>query len=165
MKWGIIIIAVVLIGTMITSTIGFIWKDQSVEDVNREKIEFDIGGSKIPLDNKIDELSAVEIPLNIPSIHEKFYIVVENKTYNQIAYKLTKLAASFGIRATKACINEEDCDSNLPIVNCNSTTIILQNNNQNKPIQVDQNCIILQGEYLWINKLSERLILWMITGN
>ena len=43
MTWGIIIIDVVLIGTMITSTIGFIWKDQSVEDVNREKIEFDIG--------------------------------------------------------------------------------------------------------------------------
>ncbi len=163
MKWGVILIALVLIGTMITSTIGFIWKDQSTED-NREKSELDIGNSKIPLDNKINELSTIEIPLAVPVINEKFYIVVENKTYDQIAYKLTKLAASFGIRATKACIDEEGCDINLPIVDCNSTTIIMRNNNQNKPIQADQNCIILQGDYLWVNKLSERLILWIITG-
>ena len=157
MKSGAIIIALLLIGTMVFSTIGFIWEGQQQEKEPAIKI-----GNEA-FDNKVGELSDIDMPLSMPKINEKFYIITENKTYDNIANKLIRLSSSANIRATKACLKEENCTSDLPIVNCNDPVIILQNNIQNKQMQINQKCVTFEGDYYWLNKLSERFVLWLLT--
>jgi len=84
-------------------------------------------------------------PLYLSSEHaEATYEIVSN--LNQIS-----------LRTQNACLNENDCEGDLPTITCEDNFIIIEEKNQTNIIQ-DNNCVFIQGPQENLTMVSDEFL-------
>lgn len=168
-----------IIIVMISSVIGFVYTRPSNTNQNTNSFNYNganfnpqqnggysvnVNGNNFIFDYLPNELNNIELPdFNLEA--NKYYLIFNATEYdNNLAYSLNKLGYTLkllGIMVNTACINEQNCDSNLPIKDCSNYAFYLKKSNVNK-VYLQDKCIILEGDNLGLSKLVDRINLKLV---
>ena len=179
MKKSNLILVVFIVFIMITSAIGFIYTPKDNNDLNQNSISykghnfqlttdnryvFDLNGNQIIFDNNPSDLDSINLPI-FQITQDKVYLIFNpGERDNNLDYSMSKLAYTLqnkGIRTVLACSKEENCDAELPIKDCENEAFYFKKDNITK-IYKDNNCVVLQGDSININKYVDKLDLALI---
>jgi len=172
-----LILAIFIIVLMVSSVIGFIY----VNPTNDNSGSFDYKGFKFRLDangryfTEVNgasfifdynprDLNNIELPDFIIQ-NQKYYILTNLTQLNaNLDYSINKLRYNLnllGILTIPACINEQECNPNLPIKDCNVDAFYFKKGNINK-VSIENKCIIIEGDDLGLSKLVDKVNLRLI---
>jgi len=90
------------------------------------------------------------------------YISSENSQAEAEIYKNLFYQNQIAQRVQYACLENETCDGNLPVKNCEDNFIIIKESENNK-VKQENNCIFIEGNKDDLIKLSDSF-LFKITG-
>jgi len=80
----------------------------------------------------------------------------------EASYEIYNNFKNVALRITPACIDENDCEENLPIKNCEDNLIIINRNETLKVMQED-NCLFIQGPEENLTRITDG-VLYKIVG-
>ena len=155
-----IFVTLFIIVIMITSVLGFIAiqsgsnnNSQTTKKINDHKFDLingrwvtSINGQQFVFDSLPDQLKGYEV--NDIKLNTKNYIIYDFSK-NDLENELIKLELTLrltGNGGVRACLNEKECDNELPIVNCNDVNgFYFKLNYETKDVTKDGNCIAIEG--------------------
>ena len=172
MKKVQLFVVIFIIVIMISSVIGFVYtepEDNNSNSFNYKGFKFilnsnsryqaDINGKLFIFDYLPNELINIELP-SFDLDSDKYYLLINYTEKDQnLDYNLNKLGYSLsltGKRANLACINEQDCDINLPVKNCEDNSFYFKKSNLNK-IYLQDKCIVIESNNIEMSKLIDKL--------
>lgn len=155
-RFNQLLVGLILIFLMILSTLGYALSGNQEEN-NSEKITYNglefvfqnnywvmnIEGMQFGFKYNPKEVKEMNPKINGISLYynQPLYIESEDSTStSEIYINLNQIVQ----RMQNACINESDCEGDLPIKNCSSNFIIIQENEIPLIIQ-NQSCVFIQG--------------------
>ncbi len=161
-----VLITLFLVVIMITSVLGFIAlqgnnNSNSATSKNFNGYKFDlingrwitnVNGQQFVFDNLPDQLKGYEV--NNINLNGNNYIVYDFSK-NEIEDSLTKLELVLrltGKGGLRACLNEKECDNELPIVDCSKVNgFYFKINNENNIVGKEGNCVKIEGNTFQIS--------------
>jgi len=164
-RFNQILVGLVLIFIMILSVLGYglVGRDSSKEEkiifngIEFKKInnlwEIEQENFKFVFKYNPKEIERVNSQVDyFDSYYNKpLYISSENLEATEEIYQNMY---SFVERMQKACLNEEECEGDLPIKNCENNFIIIRESN-NSRITQNQNCVFIEGNQENLVKLTD----------
>jgi len=152
-----IIIGIILVGLMVISTAGYslMSNKETTSDskVNEKGYDFyregDIWRTTIDgvtlrfsyLPSELDNVS-VEGSYDLGSYYQKpLYLAGSNEAYMEVLNVL----GSYVLRYQEACINETNCEGNLPMKSCENNLIVFSSGSETK-VYNNQSCVYIQGD-------------------
>ena len=176
MKKTQVFVAIFILLIMIFSAIGFVYTNP---DTNQNSLDYkgfkfvlnqnnqyqiDMNGNSFIFDYNPNDLSNIDIPeFNLEG--DKYYILVNySDVDNNLEYSLGKLGYTLnllGVRPVLACDNEQNCQENLPVKDCNSNSFYFKKSNLNK-VYLDNKCIVIEGDTTGISKSVDKINLKLI---
>jgi len=179
MKKSNLLLVIFIVFIMITSAIGFIYTPEDDNALNENSVSYKgfnfdlttdnryitiINGNNIVFDNSPDSLENIDLP-NFQITQDKIYLIFDpGEKDTSLDYSISKLAYTLqikGVRAVLACSKEKDCPNELPIKDCNNEAFYFKKSNLTN-IYKDNNCIVLQGDNININKYVDKIDLALI---
>ena len=116
----------------------------------------DIGDFKFIFKNNPNEVQ--EISTNVTYLNNYYnkplYLFSENQ---QASYEIVSNLRPIALRIQNACLNQTDCQGDLPLKTCQDNFIIIKKNNESKIIQQD-NCVFIQGPQENLTKISDEFL-------
>ena len=168
-------LAIFIIGIMISSVIGFVYinpNDTNTNsfdyngfkfslDANNNRYNVNVNGANFIFDYDPRELNNIELP-NFIIRGQKYYILTNTTELDSnLDYSINKLRYNLGlleILTFPACINEQECNTNLPIKDCDTDAFYFKKSNINQ-VSLENKCIIIEGDTLVINQLVDKISL------
>lgn len=159
---------------MVMSVIGFTWESQepNVYEYNNNKFYKTESGWILQKDNKqylfnykIKDLENITIPyFNLK--RDKLYILFDptekDTTMDYVIFKLISTLRNQNSMTILACVKEENCPD-IPIKNCNDPdAMIYFKKGTDSNVYVDNNCLVLEGDDISLNKEVDRLNLHLL---
>jgi len=86
--------------------------------------------------------------------NKPLYISSEN---SEATYEIFSNLNPVVLRIQNACLNESDCEEDLPIKTCENNFIIIEEKNQTNIIQ-DNNCVFIQGPQENLTQISDEFL-------
>ena len=179
MKKSNLLLVIFIVFIMITSAIGFIYSPEDDNDLNQNLISYkgfnferttdnrfvtNINGNQVVFDNNPVSLDNFTLP-NFQITQDKLYLIFNpGEKDNSLEYSMSKIAYILqikGVRTILACSKEENCPEQLPIKDCSNEAFYFKKNNLTN-IYKDNNCIVLQGDSININKYVDKIDLALI---
>ena len=177
MKKSQLILVIFIVFIMITSAIGFVYvnpKDNNTNSfdykgfkfylTNNAKYQVDVNNKQFIFDYLPNDLTNIEIP-NFNLQNEKYYLLMNyTEKDSNLDYNLNKLGYSLNLiskRTNLACINEKECNQELPIKDCGDDAFYIKKNNINK-VYLQDKCIIIQGDDIYISKVVDKINLKLV---
>jgi len=170
-----IVIGIVLIGILIFGTIGYAFRNE--ENNNLDKIEykniefikeneywnFNIQGYSFITKYNPEEIQNISFfsSLSINDYINKPLYLVSN--YEEPNFEISRNLNSFVLRMQKACL--EDCAGDFPIKNCSEDNIIIikEPEKENEKIYQEENCIFIIADLENQTKYAD-VVLFKILG-
>jgi len=165
------IVGIILIGIMIFSTLGYAFNGigtgsseinyKGFKVVNQDGLWFLEKGESyfiFTYNPKDIEISDSEIK-KIDSYKNKvLYISSENIAAESEIYTNIVYQNQIVLRMQNACLEDEKCEGDLPIKNCDDNFIIIKENSNNKITQ-KENCVFIEGDEENLLKLTDEFLL------
>ena len=167
------VVGILLAFVMLGSIFGIVVDSITSTNTQPEKITYK-GQEFLKIDNRYHlsfediQFSFINNPNNLTNTEVNITKTISNYIEKPL-YLNSKDQASiteiylnlerFTQRIQLACVDEEDCEGNLPIKNCEDNLIIIKESQENKIYQ-EENCIFIEGQEL--SKLTDQLILKLI---
>lgn len=169
--------AIFIVSIMIFSVIGFVYTSPDNNNQNsldykgfkfvlnqNNKYQIDINGNTFIFDYNPNDLSNIDVPeFNLEG--DKYYLIVNySDVDSNLEYSLGKLGYTLnllGLRPVLACDNEQNCQENLPVKNCNSNSFYFKKSNLNK-VYIDDKCIVIEGDTIGMSKSVDKINLNLI---
>ncbi len=167
-----VFIAIILISSMV----GFMWKGKENTDYKEykghnfnkvnDKWVTQIKGKQVIFDYSPEELENIILPPFNTNVN-KIYLAVDpeqtDTNINYILQKITNTLLDIGIRPVLACTKDSPSCPDIPVVDCKNTDIVIQVIKADKTTIFKQdNCIILEGDILQLNKGIDKLRLYLL---
>src|SRR3989344_3709677 len=178
MKKAQLFIVLFIVVIMISSVIGFVYtnpnSDQNINSFNYNNFKFDLtsnGKYQVNVNDKNfifdylpGDLKDIEL-LNFNLKDDKYYLITNYSEKDQnMDYNLNKLGYTLnllGIKTVLACYNEEECNLDLPIKDCNNDAFYLKKSNINK-VYLENKCIIIEGNPVSMSKMIDKVNLKLV---
>jgi len=147
-----LIIGIVLIGLMILSTAGYAFSPKEKNNENHivyNGYEFNLASNGLWYTNIGDtELITTYNPKDVEDIYvpalsiNQYYnaIVYFDSTNREIEGEIARNLNAYVSRVQYACLDENDCKSDVPIKNCTENIIIIRES-ENDAIYQNDNCV------------------------
>ena len=170
-----LILGLGLIILMLFSTLGYALGGRSNEDSNKKISyngiefiqdssgywEFEQQGYEFLTKYNPEEIENIEFNGNLvlSNLFEKplYFVGDSQEPIVEIARNLER----FVLRIQNACINEEDCEGDLPIKNCSEDNIVVikeSENSETENIYQQENCIYISASYANQTKYADRFL-------
>jgi hypothetical protein len=165
----------ILILVMVLSTIGYSLNNGNKNTNNNEKLDYnkiiftkdsesglwDLNkdGFNFSFYYNPNEVSAINYSLtNLESYKNKpLYIYSEDSDAATEIYRNFFLNNPIVERVQEACIEEENCSSDLPVKNCTDNFIIIKESDTNS-IKLQGNCIFIEGNNENLTKITDSFL-------
>ncbi len=169
-----IIVGIILIFVMLGSVFGIIVGSFEKEDnskINYNGFEFakqnnrwilNIGNFNFIFQYnpyQVEEINSENLKYLDNYYNKPLYISSEsNEAISEIYINLKQIAQ----RIQFACINEKECEGDLPVKTCEDNFIIIKKGNSSEIVQ-DENCVFIKGAEENLTEISDEF-LFQITG-
>ncbi len=165
-----IIIGVVLAALMVLSVVGYSFFSNLEQD--RDKIEyngvefflndagrwqFEIQGFGFSTSYNPLETENISVPIltNINNYAGKpLFFVGEGPAKQEIAFNLQ----NFIPRMQNACLEEKDCEEDLPIKNCSESNVIILKEEESIGISIEDNCLFIASPYTEQTRVADAFL-------
>lgn len=168
------IIGGILIFVMLGSTFGII-VDSFGNNSSADKVKYNgytflnenglwtttIGSSKFTFQYNPTQIERIQTKLNYLTEYSGAPLYISSEDYAseaEIYNNLGKIVQRF----QEACLNETNCQQDLPIKDCSNNFIIIKITNESKIYQ-DQKCVFIEGKQGNITQMTDEFLFW-ITG-
>ncbi len=169
-----IFIAIILV----SSILGFIWKDQGSADIKEYKgYKFtkinnkwitEINGKQIFFDYYPEELENIIVPplkRDVGKIYVAFDPEQRDINIDYILQKTIDSLSNAGIKPVFACIKDSPECPDIPIIKCENNDLVIQIlKTEEAKIFKQNNCIILEGDIVYLNKATDKLKLNLLVS-
>ena len=170
-----LIIGIILIIVMFGSTFGIIvnsfGKENSNTKVKYNGLEFTKQNERWFVNIGDFQFSFKYNPYEVEEIGKDSGLKYLNNYYNKPLYlssQNTEASSEIytnieGIaqRVQGACLEEENCEGNLPVKNCTSNFIIIKESDSNE-IKQEENCVFISGTEENLTKISDEFLFQII---
>ncbi len=178
MKKSQLFLAIFIILIIISSVLGFVSNSNNTPNTNNDinyngakftqdtqgKYQVNVNNNVFIFDYLPNDLSDIELP-DFTLNQNKYYLIFNTtEKDDSITYDLNSLGYTLnllGIKPILACVDEQDCDVNLPIKDCSNDAFYIKKSNINK-VYLQDKCVIIEGDNTGliksINKINLKLI-------
>jgi len=103
-----------------------------------------------------EEIEQIDSELNLL---ENYYAkpLYISSDYPEATYEIASNLDLITLRIQPACLNESDCEGDLPLKTCEDNFIIIEEKNQTNIIQ-DNNCVFIQGPQENLTMISDEFL-------
>lgn len=163
-----IILSIILVVVISFSTLGYAFRGEvkSEKEVEYNGVKFvqqntfwiaDVGNLKLILRYSPYEVNKTETELNaLENYYNKpLYIYSKNQ---EASYEIYNNLEGIAQRIQPACLEEENCEENLPIKTCEENFIII-NEEENIKIRRENNCLFIEGQKEDLVKITDGVLL------
>ena len=169
-RFNKIFFGIVLLFIIVLSTLGYSLNNSVNDDSNGKKIVYngyefvenngfwfaDIGNMKFAFRYNPEEVMKINNPVNYFNTYYNLPLYIQSD--NEIATsEISNNMASIVERMQKACFNEDGCEEGLPIKNCSSNFIIIQESNITLITQ-DDKCVFITGNEENLVKVTDEFL-------
>ena len=166
-----IIIGLVLVGVMLFSVLGYAFRGGGNDDIkklnyngfefveqngfwftNIENFQFAFKYNPQQIEEIDSEVKYLDNYYNKP-----LYISSENNEAELEIYRNLFYQNQIVQRMQSACLDEKECDENLPVKTCEDNFIIIKENNISEIIQ-EENCVFIQGKEENLTKITDEFL-------
>ncbi len=117
--------------------------------LNVQNLEFFFSYSPKEIENISGEVNYIDSYYNMP-----LYLQSKNSEAKRELYTNLNQVVQ---RMQNACLNEEDCEENIPIKDCTNNFIIIKEDNVSSIIQ-EENCVFIQGKEEDLVKITDEFL-------
>jgi len=163
-----LIIGAILIFVMMGSVFGIIVGSFGKE--NNSKVEYngfefiregsfwflELGNFDFRFQYNPNQIEEIDVEINSLNNYygEPLYFSSEN---NEASYEIALNLEGIVLRMQNACLNESNCEENLPLKTCEDNFIIIKEGNSTSIVQ-DNNCVFIQAPEEDIIKVSDEFL-------
>ena len=165
------IIGLILVGVMLFSVLGYAFRgggNDDVEKLNYNGFEFveQNGFWFTSIENfqfafRYNPQQVEEIDSELKYLENYYgkplYISSENSEAELEIYRNLFYQNQIVQRMQSACLEEEECDENLPVKTCENNFIIIKKNNNSEIIQ-EENCVFIKGGEENLTKITDEFL-------
>jgi len=129
---------------------GFEFVEQNgfwILNINENNFIFDYNPEEV------EKISGYLMPLN-NYFNKPVYISSEN---NAAELEIYKNIDPFALRVRRACLDEKECEGNLPIKTCENNFIIIRKGDYSNITQ-EENCVFIEGKQEDLVKLADEFL-------
>jgi len=172
-----LIVGGILIFVMLFSILGYSFQGKSIEEDNTKKINYNgfefveqngywftnIGNSQFVFKYNPEQVGKIDSELNLLNNYygKTLYIFSENNEAELEIYRNLFYQNQIVQRIQSACLEEEECDENLPVKTCEDNFIIIKENDNSQIIQ-EENCVFIKGKQENLTKITDEFLFKII---
>ncbi len=162
------IIGLLLVGVMLFSVLGYAFRGGGNEDIKKlsyNGFEFveENGFWFTSIENlqfafKYNPQQIGEINSELKSLDNYYYKPLYISSENSEAeLEIYRNLDQIVLRMQPACLDEKECDENIPVKTCENNFIIIKKDN-NSEITQDENCVFIKGDEENLTKITDEFL-------